>query len=81
VLLASSARVRHQAFRFTGKPIYCTQFHPELDRTAMLERVRAYTEYVERIAGASYDEFVHDCRETPEANLLLRRFVELVFGD
>jgi GMP synthase (glutamine-hydrolysing) len=80
VLLASSARVREQAFRFTGKPIYCTQFHPELDRTAMLERVVAYPEYVARIARVPYDEFVHGCRETPEANSLLRRFVEMVFG-
>jgi GMP synthase (glutamine-hydrolysing) len=81
VLLASSARVRNQAFRFAGKPIYCTQFHPELDRTGFLERVRAYPEYVERIAGVPYEQFVDHCRETPEANLLLRRFVDLVFHD
>jgi GMP synthase (glutamine-hydrolysing) len=79
VLLASSARVREQAFRFTSKPIYCTQFHPELDRTAMLERVIAYPEYVARIARVPYEEFVFSCRETPEANSLLRRFVEMVF--
>lgn len=75
VLLASSGRVSEQAFRFAGRPIYCTQFHPELDRTAMLERVVAYTEYVERIARIPYDNFVHSVRETPEANSLLRRFV------
>jgi GMP synthase (glutamine-hydrolysing) len=80
VLLASSNRVRNQAFRFTGKPIYCTQFHPELDRTALLERARAYSEYIERIAAMSYEEFTTCCRETPEANSLLRRFVELVCG-
>jgi GMP synthase (glutamine-hydrolysing) len=80
VLLASSAPVREQAFRFAGKPIYCTQFHPELDRTAMLERVVAYPEYVSRIARVPYDEFVHSCRETPDANSLLRRFVEMVFA-
>lgn len=80
VLLASSARVREQAFRFTGKPIYCTQFHPELDRAAMIERVLAYPEYVARIARVPFEEFVTSCRETPEANLLLRQFVEMVFG-
>ena len=37
-LLASSPRMPEQAFRFIGRPIYCTQFHPELDRQAMLER-------------------------------------------
>jgi GMP synthase (glutamine-hydrolysing) len=80
VLLASSARVAEQAFRFAGRPIYCTQFHPELDRTSMLERVIAYPEYVERIARMPYDNFVHAVRETPEANSLLRRFVQHVFG-
>jgi GMP synthase (glutamine-hydrolysing) len=79
VLLASSERVPEQAFRFAGKPIYCTQFHPELDVTAMLERVVAYPEYVERIARMTYDNFVRSMRETPEANGLLRRFVRHYF--
>lgn len=78
VLLASSGRVAEQAFRFEGRPIYCTQFHPELDRAALLERVRAYPEYVERSAGVPYDKFVASLRETPEASSLLRRFVEFV---
>jgi GMP synthase (glutamine-hydrolysing) len=78
ILLASSARVTEQAFRFAGKPIYCTQFHPELNRADMLERVMAYPEYVVRIAQTSYDNFVHSVRETPEANSLLQRFVSLV---
>jgi GMP synthase (glutamine-hydrolysing) len=79
-LLASSALVPEQAFRFAGRPIYCTQFHPELDRAAMLERVIAYPEYVARIARISFDDFIHSVRETPEANLLLRRFVEMHFA-
>jgi GMP synthase (glutamine-hydrolysing) len=77
VLLASSHRVREQAFRFEGKPIYCTQFHPELFRAAILERVVAYPDYVERIARTSYDEFVISVRETPEANTLLQQFVRV----
>jgi GMP synthase (glutamine-hydrolysing) len=80
MLLASSPRVAEQAFRFVNRPIYCTQFHPELDRTTMLERVIAYPEYVERIARMPYDNFVHTVRETPEANSLLRLFVQHVFG-
>jgi GMP synthase (glutamine-hydrolysing) len=79
VLLASSARVPEQAFRFAGRPIYCTQFHPELDRVAMLERVIAYPEYVARIARVPFDDFIHSVRDTPEANSLLRRFVEMNF--
>jgi GMP synthase (glutamine-hydrolysing) len=80
VLLASSARVREQAFRFAGRPIYCTQFHPELDRTTMLERVIQYPEYVARIARVPFDDFVHSVRDSPECNSLLRRFVDMVFA-
>ena len=80
VLLASSPRVPEQAFRFADKPIYCTQFHPELDRAAMIERLIAYPEYVARVARTSFDDFIHNCCDTPEANSLLQRFVELYFG-
>jgi GMP synthase (glutamine-hydrolysing) len=80
VLLASSDRVAEQAFCFEGRPIYCTQFHPELDRATICERACAYPEYIERIVGIPPEEFPDMCRETPEANTLLRRFVRMVFG-
>jgi GMP synthase (glutamine-hydrolysing) len=79
-LLASSRRVKEQAFHFINRPIYCTQFHPELDRAAMLERVIAYPEYISRIARVSFEEFVENVRETPESNSLLRRFVDHFFA-
>ncbi|TWT31731.1 type 1 glutamine amidotransferase [Blastopirellula retiformator] len=56
-LLASSKQVPQQAFRVHGKPVYCTQFHPELTVATLLERVRAYPEYCEKIAGVPYPEF------------------------
>ncbi len=78
ILLASSQKVENQAFRFDGKPIYCTQFHPELDRHALLERLRAYPIYVQRICGLTIEQFAEQCEETPETNQMLRRFVETV---
>ena len=81
VLLASSDRVAHQAFTFDNRPIYCTQFHPELDREGLLARIRSYPEYAHRIVGLSVDEFAHQCRETPAANGLLRHFIRQEFGD
>ncbi len=75
VRLASSDRVQNQAFCFPGKPIYCTQFHPELDREALLQRVRAYPRYVESITGETIDEFAARCVETRETNTLLSRFM------
>jgi len=79
-LLASTARVANQAFRVPGKPLYCTQFHPELTLATFLERVRAYPEYVRKIAGVSYEEFAAGCAEAPEAGTLIRKCVELFFG-
>ncbi len=74
-LLASSQKVENQAFCFPDRPIYCTQFHPELNREALLQRVHAYPWYVETITGQSLDDFAATCQETIETNRLLARFV------
>lgn len=79
-LLASSKRHEMQAYRFDGAPIYCTQFHPELNHADLLLRVQTYPEYIERIAGLPAERFTELLRDTPETEGLLRRFVELVFG-
>ena len=81
ILLATSDRVENQAFTFPNKPIYCTQFHPELNRTALLERLHAYPQYVEQIAGMTQEKFTEQCRDTPEIEALLLRFVSLQFSD
>jgi len=80
-LLASSQRCRHQAFRFHDRPIYCTQFHPELSRDDLLQRVNTYPEYVERLAEVPFEEFCRLALDTPDAAMLLRRFVCTVFGN
>jgi GMP synthase (glutamine-hydrolysing) len=76
VLLASSGRVANQAFTFPGKPIYCTQFHPELDRNSLLERVRTYPHYVRTITGETIESFEANCAESGQSNLLLGLFIE-----
>ena len=80
VRLAEGPRTLNQAFTFPGKPIYCTQFHPELTRQAFLERLDQYPSYVERILGCSLEAFAKTVEETPEANRLLGRFVDVVFS-
>lgn len=77
-LLASTERVQNQAYRFVDRPIYCTQFHPELNRESFLGRLKSYPEYVEKIAGLSLDEFRHSIHDTPEAAALLKRFVQQI---
>ncbi|TWT35711.1 GMP synthase [glutamine-hydrolyzing] [Posidoniimonas corsicana] len=80
VLLASSERVAEQAYTFPGLPIYATQFHPELTRETILQRLVAYPRYVEQFAGMPLDDLRIALRDTPEANGLLRRFVGHVLG-
>ncbi|WP_339911902.1 type 1 glutamine amidotransferase [Symmachiella dynata] len=80
VLLASSRRVENQAYCFADAPIYCTQFHPELNRNDLLARVKTYPEYVERIENIPPEHFGELCRDTLETEQLLPRFVEHVFG-
>lgn len=76
ILLASSERVQNQAFKIRGKPIYCTQFHPELNRAALLERIRAYPQYIKRITGDTVEVFAQKCLEPEATNRLLGRFMQ-----
>lgn len=77
-LLASSATVAHQAFKLIDAPIYCTQFHPELELATFMQRVQAYPQYVERIAGTTFELFAERCQDTPQARGLMRNFADLV---
>ncbi len=80
-LLASSERVENQAYRFNDRPIYCTQFHPELNRDDLLTRVQYYPEYIERIAGMTAEEFRESVLDSPESAALLTRFVAQIFAE
>jgi GMP synthase (glutamine-hydrolysing) len=80
VRLAFSQLVENQAYRFDDRPVYCTQFHPELNCHDLLLRVKTYPEYVERIAGLPPERFHELLRDTPGTEALLKRFVMHVFG-
>ena len=80
-LLASSATVLHQAYRFEDAPVYCTQFHPELDVAGILMRLSAYPRYLTEVTGETHEEIVARLEETPETTRLLARFVEVFVGD
>lgn len=75
ILLASSEKVENQAFKIKDKPIYCTQFHPELDRESLKERLIAYPEYIAAISGLSVNEFAAQCGDTASCSTMLPRFV------
>lgn len=81
VRLAFTDRVHNQAFKLRDKPIYCTQFHPELSRHDLEKRVAQYPQYVERVLGISAEQFLRTCcHESRAASGLVRRFVEHVLG-
>lgn len=89
ILLASTPKSPNQAFTFPGEMIYSVQFHPELGKEDVLSRVTYYRDLylAEKKQGAtdagssqntSFDAIVRNTQETPDASLLLRRFVHLL---
>jgi len=80
IRLAYSDRAANQAFCLEGLPVYCTQFHPELNRADFLARLEAYPQYVAATSGMTMEQFRSAARDTPEAESLLPRFVETFLG-
>ena len=80
-LLASSDLVENRAFVFLDKPIYATQFHPELNRADLVARLTKYTEYLPLTGHKSIKEFEDNTPETPESESILPRFLKEVLGD
>ncbi|PQO28229.1 type 1 glutamine amidotransferase [Blastopirellula marina] len=75
-LLATNSRVAQQAYRFDDRPVYCTQFHPELTLPALHARIEAYPEYCERIAKIPFDVFCQQCQPATDSESILRRFTK-----
>ncbi len=80
-LLASSARCEVNAFRVTGRPFWCCQFHPEIDADSFAKRYRAYAALYpppDLPAGTPVSEapFLRNLRPSPEATHLLRLFAD-----
>lgn len=78
--LASSERCSHQALRVPLKPIWASQFHPELGRKHNSERFRTYmAAYGSDEDKANLPRAMRRFRESPETSSLLRAFLDLVF--
>jgi len=80
IILASSKKINIEAFRFEEKPIYCTQFHPELKVSDLKKRMKTYPKYVEKILGISHEKFIKEhCFESKEAETILKKFINFYF--
>lgn len=75
-LLAYTEACCH-SFRVRGKPFWAFQFHPEVDRARLVERLTIFKDqYTE--GDAHLEQVLRTATETPEANALVRKFVERV---
>lgn len=81
VHLAASERCRYHALRIPGKPIWSTQFHPELDRQRNRARFERYIDgYAPLMSDEERRRALEGFRESPETDRLLSRFLRVVFG-
>lgn len=81
VHLATSERCPYQAFRIPDKPIWATQFHPELSCDENRERyVRYVSNYEHHVDDATRKETLKRFQPSPHTGGMLGRFVELVAG-
>tara|TARA_Y100001968_G_C19433926_1_gene758570 strand:- start:2096 stop:2824 length:729 start_codon:yes stop_codon:yes gene_type:complete len=77
ILLASSKKVKNEAFKFKNKPIYCTQFHPELKKIDLEKRMKRYPDYIRKILGISQKEFIEKkCIDSKDTDLLILNFIK-----
>ena len=81
VNLASSEYAPYQAIRVPNKPIWSTQFHPELTGDENLERFHRYLEgYANMMSEEEMQETLDRFKDSPETDQLISRFLKLVFG-
>jgi GMP synthase (glutamine-hydrolysing) len=81
VRLASSKSVENQAYTFADRPIYATQFHPELHAADLFLRIRQYPDYLMLITGLTFERFEQQIHDTPECAQLIRRLIKLWADD
>lgn len=77
-LLAYTNECLH-AFRVNNKPFWCTQFHPEVDKDILIERLTAFKDkYTDN--DAHLHDIISSVNDTPESNVLLHKFIDYVIS-
>jgi GMP synthase (glutamine-hydrolysing) len=65
------------SFRIRNKPFWAFQFHPEVDKATLVERLTYYkSKYTED--DSHLDKVLTAARETPKANGLCKKFIDNV---
>lgn len=75
VCFAKSEKAPYQALKITGKPIYATQFHPELTGASNRQRFERYLDHYGHVFGVERAmKMLEEFLPSPEASSLLGRF-------
>lgn len=75
VCFAKSEKAPYQALRIQGKPIYATQFHPELTGASNRQRFERYLDHYGHVFGVERAmKMLEEFLPSPEASSLLERF-------
>lgn len=81
VNLAFSRRAPFQAIRIPGKPIWATQFHPELSGKENRTRFQRYLDgYASVMSADERAVALSRFKESPQTETLISQFLTLVFG-
>ena len=71
----------YQAVRIPGKPIWATQFHPELTGQENLDRFHRYMEgYAGMMDEGEIQKTLQRFGDSPETDQMIGRFLEIVFS-
>lgn len=79
--LAYSELAPFQAIRIPGKPIWATQFHPEVTRDENFGRFKRYVDiYSQTMSPEELRSILHRFTPAPDSRKLIPFFMDIVFG-
>ncbi len=77
ILLAYSDRCPYHAFKLVDAPFYGFQFHPEVDRDDLSQRITRYqSRYLD--SHDSLNQILQTLQDTPIANQLIHKFIDRI---
>ncbi len=78
-VLAKSETCPYLAIKIKDKPFYGFQFHPEIDKQGLIGRLKRYIDrYQSGDVEKMLEKIEQNCPEVPEANNLVKKFVERI---
>lgn len=77
-LLAYTEKCPH-AFKVRNLPFWAFQFHPEVDKKTLVERLTVFADQYTEDA-AHLQDVIENAKETPESNQLVARFIDAIMA-